>query len=724
MIKDNYFIIQEKDILTNKSLHTDFQNSIKKLSAPNTIFYLSSSRYDINEYEVIKKNLSNWNMQHHQHMILIGQGGEGYVFLDLFDENTVVKIFFKNKDNNELFDKLSVMKNLNINHDSICWPRNVFKISDRAAYSTIKASGKELALLMRKPILEQYEFIDRKYIVMLTLDILNKISYLHQNNILLGDINLTNILIDIKKCKSFFVDTDSYQFDKYRCNVGSIAFTAPEIQNKNFKTFERTIEHENFAVATLLFILLHCGQRPYSLLGGSTTQKNIANQNFVYPYEQSITNLAPKGIYENMWNMLSPSLKRAFYDCFKNGNRPSVESWIELFKEYLTDLENDKFTNKYFPESYNRTINTTNFNLDNQSFKSIGEPKNVINQNGAGFAVLELGSKSMKLIFYRDKDTYHNNLPFDFNLFQKKSNLAFTSSAVDSDNMILLNRHNPASYQRTVLGPVKGLIRYAENAGIKELYIFAGGTLRKIKNLNEVISLYSSIGKNIRVIDSDEESKLNLMGYLFSQNLQNLDLNCMLMEWGVSSFRFSLFDRANNLIFKKLSNKLGVKSLTQFFEANNPPDITISQAFNNYDLMIKQYSSSIFEEIESFMGKSMVLGLGDPFKRTVTKGGSTIPKIHNRIINSDNVESRFTELDENLKSSKRKVKELPSLIYRYEHEERKRRDTDLKTFVKSFELRLCLPIIKKLIEFSENKEIQFSGTGVWYGAFKQIKDQE
>ena len=547
---------------------------------------------------------------------------------------------------------------------------------------------------------------------------------MHQNNILLGDINLTNILIDIKKCKSFFVDTDSYQFDKYRCNVGSIAFTAPEIQNKNFKTFERTIEHENFAVATLLFILLHCGQRPYSLLGGSTTQKNIANQNFVYPYEQSITNLAPKGIYENMWNMLSPSLKRAFYDCFKNGNRPSVESWIELFKEYLTDLENDKFTNKYFPESYNRTINTTNFNLDNQSFKSIGEPKNVINQNGAGFAVLELGSKSMKLIFYRDKDTYHNNLPFDFNLFQKKSNLAFTSSAVDSDNMILLNRHNPASYQRTVLGPVKGLIRYAENAGIKELYIFAGGTLRKIKNLNEVISLYSSIGKNIRVIDSDEESKLNLMGYLFSQNLQNLDLNCMLMEWGVSSFRFSLFDRANNLIFKKLSNKLGVKSLTQFFEANNPPDITISQAFNNYDLMIKQYSSSIFEEIESFMGKSMVLGLGDPFKRTVTKGGSTIPKIHNRIINSDNVESRFTELDENLKSSKRKVKELPSLIYRYEHEERKRRDTDLKTFVKSFELRLCLPIIKKLIEFSENKEIQFSGTGVWYGAFKQIKDQE
>ena len=722
MIKENYCVIQEKNVLTNKSYHTAFQNHIEKLSTPNTIFHLS--KYDIDEYDVIKKNLSDWKMQHHQHLILIGKGGEGYVFLDLFDGNTVVKVFLKKKNNKELFDKLSVMKSININHDSICWPRNVFKISGRASYSTVKARGKDLALFMRKPILEKYKFIDRKYIVMLTLDILDKISLLHQNNILLGDINLTNILIDVEKCKSFFVDTDSYQFDKYRCTVGSVAFTAPEIQNKNFKTFKRSIDHENFAIATLMFVLFHCGQRPYSLLGGSTTQKNIANQNFVYPYEQSITNLAPKGIYENMWNMLSPSLKRVFYDCFKNGNRPSVESWIELFKEYLTDLENDKFTNKYFPESYSRTINTTNFNLDNQSFKSIGEPKNIINQDGAGFAVLELGSKSIKLIFYRDKDSYYNNPPFDFNLLQRKTHLTFTSSAVDSDNMILLNRHNPASYQRTVLGPVKGLISYAKNAGIKELYIFAGGTLRKIKNLNEVISLYNSIDKNIKVIDSDEESKFNLMGYLFSQNLQNLDLNCMLMEWGVSSFRFSLFDQTNNLIFKKLSNKLGVKSLTQFFEANNPPDITINQAFNNYDLMIEQYSSSILEEIEPFMNKSMVLGLGDPFKRTVSKRGASIPKLHNRIINLDKVESRFMELDEKLKSSKRKVKELPSLIYRYEHDDRKRRNTDLKTFVKSFELRLCLPIIKKLIEFSENNEIKFSGTGVWYGAFKKIKDQE
>ncbi len=723
MIKENYCVIEEKNVLTNKSYHTAFQNHIEKLSTPNTIFHLS--KYDVDEYDVIKKNLSDWNMQHHQHLILIGKGGEGYVFLDLFDGNTVMKVFLKKKNNKELFDKLSVMKSININHDSICWPRNVFKISGRASYSTVKASGKDLALLMRKPILEKYKFIDRKYMVMLTLDILDKISLLHQNNILLGDINLTNILIDVEKCKSFFVDTDSYQFDKYRCTVGSVAFTAPEIQNKNFKTFKRSIEHENFAIATLMFVLFHCGQRPYSLLGGSTTQKNIANQNFVYPYEQSITNLAPKGIYENMWNMLSPSLKRAFYDCFKNGNRPSVERWIELFKEYLTDLENDKFTNKYFPESYNRTINTTNFNLDNIGFQSIGDPKNVINQNGFGFAVLELGSKSLKLIFYNDKDSYHNNSPFDFSLFCKVSNLAFTSSAVNSENMMILNRHNPASYQRTVLGQVKGLISYAKNAGIKELYIFAGGTLRKIKNLNQVISLYKSIDINIRVIDSDEESEFNLMGYLFSQNLQQLDLNCMIMEWGVSSFRFSLFDQTNTLLFKKLSNKLGVKSLTQFFEVNNPPDITISQAFNNYDLMIEKYSSSIFKEIKPFMNKSMVLGLGDPFKKSINKGRSTIPYLHNKIINLDKVESRFTEMDESLQSSKFKVKELPQIIYGYEHQERGRRaKSDKNTFVKSFELRLCLPIIKKLIEFSENKEIQFSGTGVWYGAFKQIKDRE
>lgn len=82
----------------------------------------------------------------------------------------------------------------------------------------------------------------------LCITILKKLKYLHDRNVILGDINPNNILV-VSPTEVYFVDTDSYQIEGFPCPVGTINFTAPEIQRKDFSTFLRTIGNERFAVA-------------------------------------------------------------------------------------------------------------------------------------------------------------------------------------------------------------------------------------------------------------------------------------------------------------------------------------------------------------------------------------------------------------------------------------------------------------------------------------------
>lgn len=46
--------------------------------------------------------------------------------------------------------------------------------------------------------------------ISLSIDILRKIKYLHDHDVIIGDINLLNILV-VSSGETYFVDTDSYQ---------------------------------------------------------------------------------------------------------------------------------------------------------------------------------------------------------------------------------------------------------------------------------------------------------------------------------------------------------------------------------------------------------------------------------------------------------------------------------------------------------------------------------
>lgn len=92
---------------------------------------------------------------------------------------------------------------------------------------------------------------------------MKKVDYLHERNIILGDINPANILVVSPK-EVYFVDTDSYQIENFPCPVGTDNFTAREIQGKNYAEFLHMMGNEYFALATLLFMIIVPGKPPYS----------------------------------------------------------------------------------------------------------------------------------------------------------------------------------------------------------------------------------------------------------------------------------------------------------------------------------------------------------------------------------------------------------------------------------------------------------------------------
>lgn len=282
---------------------------------------------------------------------VLGEGGEGTVFAT--NTQFVAKIYKPEKTTAHKQAKIRALINRKINCPGICCPKAELYNSKNEfiGYLMDKACGEKLRSLYIKPILQKkFPSWKKRDLVELSKTILEKIGYLHGQNIILGDINPDNILVKSPK-EVCFVDCDSYQIDGYPCPVGTIPFTPPELQNKgHYSSYLRTTGNENFAIAVLLFSLMVTGQMPYNKKEGISTRQNIINMDFSYPFGESSNKKTPNGPWRFMWSHLPRFLKDAFYNTFSKGGSFSTEdtrlgtyAWFKKFRAYLDLLDSGKY---------------------------------------------------------------------------------------------------------------------------------------------------------------------------------------------------------------------------------------------------------------------------------------------------------------------------------------------------------------------------------------------
>ena len=301
----------------------------------------------------------------------IADGGEGVIYTT----NTpyVAKIYKKENNTKRKYEKIKLMLSKKIECEGVCYPVAKLYNSDKEfiGYMMPKAAGKELqkSIFIKALFLKNFPSWKKRDTVELCITILEKIKYLHDRNIVMGDINPSNILVVSPK-EVYFVDTDSYQIENFPCPVGTNNYTAPEIQRKHFSDFLRTMGNENFAVATLLFMIMLPGKPPYSQQGGENPINNIIKMDFSYPLGDSSNKKTPDGPWRYIWSHLTYDLKEAFYNTFrKNGDystentRLTVDEWLPIFKEYLELLDSgkfgkqDKMSEELFPTRHKKNPN-------------------------------------------------------------------------------------------------------------------------------------------------------------------------------------------------------------------------------------------------------------------------------------------------------------------------------------------------------------------------------
>jgi serine/threonine protein kinase len=648
----------------------------------------------------------------------LGKGGEGSVFA--VDTKSVAKIYNTKSLTTDKQAKILSMIDKRIKVTGICVPTEAIYNENKKfiGYLMPKADvekGFEMQTCVFNPELLKKKFPQwtRINLVNLSLSILNKIKVLHDKNIIIGDINPFNILIKDDNT-IFFVDTDSYLVDNYVCPVGTVHFTAPEIQNiENFSKLIRTKEHEYFAVASLLFMIFHPGKSPYAFQGGGNIKDNIVGMNFSYPLGDEDNYLAPQGMWEYIWNELSYELRKAFYTVFKENYRLTISDWITVLETYKEDLKDGIYPIEIFPSSTEKILQGRTINMNRRDIKendpAIRNGKTNLrpSANGSNIGVLELSTKAVKFIVGDSPALKQNGFSFDY--FFRIADKTETGMGLDSDNYMDLD-----FYSSKVIPYIKKMLKLAKEKQVDILYTVATAAYRTANNRNEIIELIKNeCGINVKILSKKEEAIATLTGFIFCKRdsvIIDPKLNYLMIDQGGGSTELSLF-RSNEII-DTYSLNLGTSILKNvlFKEATNIS--VINKGFRDSDKFIKDRLRTYFSNPKSsILNKNkgqFLIANGTAITHASGKKGNK--EQHCTILTKESIENSMKKFEDYLNVNYSNSKELLNVLEGPHTEHRGKIDRILVS-------RLGLSMFLEIMNQINITQIVVNGTGLWYGVY-------
>lgn len=276
----------------------------------------------------------------------IGRGGEGSVHEVQNDHSLVAKIYHKRPLPEEQVAKLQAMVSCWSSplETIAAWPRSVL-------FDPI--SRKPCGILMTRmddarPLHELYGTTNRRrhfpdvgwhHLVLAARNTAAAFQTLHAANILVGDVNQGNLLVDKRMCVRM-IDCDSFQLTSngrtFVCPVGTPHFTPPELQSQKLRDTTRTQNHDRFGLAILIFHLLFVGRHPfagrYRGAGDLPIEKAIAERRFAFSRNRAVTMVDPPPaslLLEDMPDSIGELFEAAFRSEGDANARPTPIKWVQ-----------------------------------------------------------------------------------------------------------------------------------------------------------------------------------------------------------------------------------------------------------------------------------------------------------------------------------------------------------------------------------------------------------
>jgi DNA-binding helix-hairpin-helix protein with protein kinase domain len=204
----------------------------------------------------------------------LGRGGEGSVFEVPTLPNQVAKIYHQIPEIKKQVKLVFMASNVDqqlLNY--VAWPlETLHSISGGAVVGFLmsKVMGKNPIHMIYSPAHRRQDRPKAAwdFLLYVARNTAAAFAALHANGHVLGDVNQGNVLVG-SDSKVVLIDSDSFQVNAnenlHLCEVGVSHFTPPELQGlSSFHGFTRTVNHDNFGLALLIFHLLFGGRHPYS----------------------------------------------------------------------------------------------------------------------------------------------------------------------------------------------------------------------------------------------------------------------------------------------------------------------------------------------------------------------------------------------------------------------------------------------------------------------------
>lgn len=287
---------------------------------------------------------------------VLGRGGEGAVWDVVARSGLVAKIYHRGMDP-DLVAKTRVM--ITQACEGVCefsaWPEDLI----------LDKSGRPCGILLPKvlggrPIYDLYGpksrlryFPHANFAFMLeaAANVARAFAVLHEAGIVIGDVNGSGVFV-LQDATVRLIDCDSFQIQDgnkvYGCHVGVGPFTPPELKGLSLRTTLRSVHHDNFGLAVLIFHLLFQGRHPFAgrSLGGQDVpiETAIADYKFCYGDDAGKRGMAPPPHAPALGTFPAPLpafLQRAF-GCDPSG-RPSARDWVGALATAATSLRPCRF---------------------------------------------------------------------------------------------------------------------------------------------------------------------------------------------------------------------------------------------------------------------------------------------------------------------------------------------------------------------------------------------
>ena len=262
----------------------------------------------------------------------IGKGGEGAIYEVRDQHDIAIKLYWPNKSQSRR-DKIAAMASAQWykTNSFVAFPIDILFAPNGtfAGFAMKKIGASRPVHMLYSPASRKIEFshANYKFIILAAGNIARAVASVHGCGCIIGDINHSGFLV-FDKATSVLIDSDSFQVvasnHKYLCQVGTPEYTPPELQGARFDRVPRTINHDNFGLAVLIFQLLFMGRHPFSgryqRPGDMPLERAIGEHRFAYSGLASATEMQPPPGAPQLSDF-PPEIGQAFEQAFGRSGR-------------------------------------------------------------------------------------------------------------------------------------------------------------------------------------------------------------------------------------------------------------------------------------------------------------------------------------------------------------------------------------------------------------------